>query len=226
MGMLHKRLILIFVLIIIYLSIFISTNLKNITGFIIVDGTTIPTTISTTTTTVYTINMYFNIQPSDTGRQLVSTCSCASSSCTCKVQCYNDTYCANTPGASNYGKAETYSEDTMLSSSSWILLYKARFNSSTFSLNSSNAISLSFDNLLQENVAVIFIIANEQGLVTSYSSETAPSGSGLITKSIICSSLGAGNYTVSWEAYLQSDNKFLNAKAWSKPNEWKRVICK
>jgi hypothetical protein len=63
-------------------------------------------------------------------------------------------------------------------------------------------------------------------LVVDYFNITISEGMGSISKLVNCTSLGTGNYTISWEAYLESDNKLLNVKAWSKPIEWKKVSCK
>jgi len=101
------------------------------------------------------------------------------------------------------------------------------FKPINFTLNGiTNEIGLSFNNSLQENGIILFIITNEQGLVVDYFNKTVSKGLGSISELVNCTSLGVGNYTISWEAYLESDNKLLNAKAWSKPDEWKKVECK
>jgi len=99
-----------------------------------------------------------------------------------------------------------------------------KFN--TTNTTSGHNITLSFNNDLNENATVLFIVTNEQGLVVDYFNKTVSKGLGSISKLVNCASLGVGNYTVSWEAYLESDKKLLNIKAWSKPNEWKKVSCK
>ena len=98
-----------------------------------------------------------------------------------------------------------------------------KFN--TTNTTSGHNITLSFNNDLNENATVLFIVTNEQGLVVDYFNKTVSMGMGSLSKLVNCTSLGVGNYTISWEAYLESDNKLLNAKAWSKPDEWKKVKC-
>jgi hypothetical protein len=72
---------------------------------------------------------------------------------------------------------------------------------------------------------VLFIVTNEQGLVVDYFTKTVSAGAGSVSEQINCTSLGKGNYTVSWEAYLESDDKLLDVKAWSIPSEWKKINC-
>ena len=77
----------------------------------------------------YYIKIFINTQPSDAGKNFIKTCDCdAQSTCTCTAECYvNYGYCTdpkyNTPGVSVYGKAETWNDTSMLSSSDWIILY-------------------------------------------------------------------------------------------------------
>jgi len=109
-----------------------------------------------------------------------------------------------------------------------VIIAKPRFNVTVFNITSTiwgHNINLSFNNSLEENATVLFIITNEQGLVVDYFNMTVFKGIGSLSKLINCTSLEAGNYIISWEAYLESDNKLLNVKTWSKPNEWKIVSC-
>lgn len=102
------------------------------------------------------------------------------------------------------------------------------FNSTYFNTTNTTSgydISFSYNNLLQENATVLFLMINEQGLVIDYFNKTVLIGSGSISNPINCTSLGNGNYIISWEAYLGSDNKFLDIKSWSKPNQWMELEC-
>jgi hypothetical protein len=61
----------------------------------------------------YTIKIYVNDQPSDTGSQLAKTCDCGSQpTCDCPLTCYHTALCSCAPGVTNYGKAETWDETT------------------------------------------------------------------------------------------------------------------
>jgi len=74
----------------------------------------------------YTIKIYVNTQPSDTGQQLAKTCDCGTNAtCECPVTCYHNALCSCTPSVTNYGKAETWNGTTLLSNSSWTKLYTA-----------------------------------------------------------------------------------------------------
>jgi hypothetical protein len=95
----------------------------------------------------------------------------------------------------------------------------------TSATTSGHSIALSYDNSLQETATILFIVTNEQGLVVDYFTKTVSAGAGSAYAQINCTSLGKGNYTISWEAYLGSDDKLLNIKAWSKPDTWKYVSC-
>jgi len=74
----------------------------------------------------YTIKIYVNTQPSDTGQQLAKTCDCGTNAtCECPVTCYHNALCSCVPGVTNYGKAETWNGTALLSNSSWTKLYTA-----------------------------------------------------------------------------------------------------
>jgi len=67
------------------------------------------------TTECYEIRLFTNSKPSDTGQTLHKACSCTSVTCEC-----NFTY---VPTTTTYGKAESWSGTTFLSSSGWKLIY-------------------------------------------------------------------------------------------------------
>jgi len=94
--------------------------------FVFLAAAIIATLISMPAAFSYSIRIYVNTQPSDTGRQLAKTCDCGSNStCACPVTCYHNALCSCTPGVTNYGKAETWNETVLLSNSSWTKIYTA-----------------------------------------------------------------------------------------------------
>jgi len=104
----------------------------------------------------YSVRIYVNTQPSDTGQQLVKTCDCGTNStCECLF-----TYDAN---QTTYAKAETWNDTTFLSSSDWILIYMPPtpvqgFNMSFWAVNFAadvkNAISGSVGDVINLPVSI------------------------------------------------------------------------
>lgn len=104
-----------------------------------------------------------------------------------------------------------------------------KFNSTYFNTTNTTSghnITLSYNNSLQENALVLFMVIDKEGLVVYYSNKTVSVGLGATTGQINCTSLGPGDYKVLWEAYLGLDSKLLNIRAWAKPDKWIGVNCK
>jgi len=83
--------------------------------------------------------------------------------------------------------------------------------------------SLTYNNALGENAAIVFVISDSQQITLSSVVYTAPQGSGTAPNTYFCTS--SGNYYMSWQAYRASDTNFQNEVGFSTPAQAQLMSC-
>jgi hypothetical protein len=93
------------------------------------------------------------------------------------------------------------------------------------SIDGGKKCSISYENLIGEDVIFLFMFTDNKGRIVSVSSPIINQGSGSVSSLIFCNSVGSGNYMVQWRAYRVSDQRLLKEIAWSKTNEIIKIVC-